>query len=104
VLNERNDIGVEIRSRVSAGSKCYCALGSVMKFKLISRQSKLKIYRTIIKPVVMYASETWVLKEKEIRMISICERKILIWSEGRKETNGKFGVIRYREICMDNGT
>jgi hypothetical protein len=48
-----------------------------MKSKSISGQSKLKIYRTIIKPVVMYASETWVLKEKKIRMLSICERKIL---------------------------
>jgi len=54
-------------------------LGSVMKSKSISRQSKCKkkIYRTIIKPVVMYDSETWVLKEKEIIKLSIWERKIL---------------------------
>jgi hypothetical protein len=45
--------------KVTAGYKCYYALGLVMKS--ISRQSKLKIYHTIIKPVVMYASETWVL-------------------------------------------
>jgi hypothetical protein len=30
-----------------------------------------------MKPVVMYASETWVLKEKERRMFSIWGRKIL---------------------------
>jgi hypothetical protein len=42
-----------------------------MKSKSISRQYKLKIYRAIIKPVVMYASETWVLKEKETRMLNI---------------------------------
>jgi hypothetical protein len=77
VLNEGNYIGVEIRSRVNAGNKCYYALGSVMKSKSISRQSTLKIYRTIIKPVAMYASETWVLKEKEIRTLSIWESNIL---------------------------
>jgi hypothetical protein len=33
VLNEENDVGVEIRSRVSAGNKCYYGLGSVMKSK-----------------------------------------------------------------------
>jgi hypothetical protein len=65
VLNEGNDIGVEIRSRVSAGNKRYYALGTLMKFKLISRQSKLKVYRTIIEPVVMYDSETWVLKGRK---------------------------------------
>jgi hypothetical protein len=85
VLNEGNDIGVEIRSRVSAGNKCYYALCSVTKSKSISRQSKLKIYRTIITPVVMYASETWVLKEKEIRMLSIWERKILRKIYGTKK-------------------
>jgi hypothetical protein len=77
VLNEGNDIGVEIRSRVSAGNRYYYALGSVTKSKSTSRQSTLKIYHMIIKPVVIYASETWVLKEKEIRMLSIWERKIL---------------------------
>jgi hypothetical protein len=38
----------------------------------------------------MYASETYVLKEKEIRMFSIWERKNFeedIWSKGRKEGN-----------------
>jgi hypothetical protein len=51
-----------------------------MKSKSISRQSKLKIYCTIIKPV-----ETWVLKEKETRMLSIWERKILRKIHGAKE-------------------
>jgi hypothetical protein len=54
-----------------AGNKCYYALGSIM------RKSKLKIYRTVIKPIVTYASETWVPKEKEIRMLNVWERKIL---------------------------
>jgi hypothetical protein len=48
----------------------------------------------IIKPV-LYASETWVLKEKEIRMLSIWERKILRYTEQRrKEMNAKFKIIR----------
>jgi hypothetical protein len=58
VLNEENDTGLEIRSRVMAGNKCYYALGSIMRSKSISRKSKLKIYRTVIKPIVTYASET----------------------------------------------
>jgi hypothetical protein len=59
-----------------AGNKCYYALGSIMRSKSISRKSKLIIYRTVIKPIVIYASETSVLKEKEIRMFNVWERKI----------------------------
>jgi hypothetical protein len=96
VLNEGDDTGVEIRSKVSAGNKCYYALGSVTKSKSISRQYKLKIHRTIIKPVVMYAPETRVLKEKEIRMLSIWERKISRKMYGAKKEGKEWeiGVIR----------
>jgi hypothetical protein len=60
-----------------AGNKWYYALGSIMRSKSISRKSNLKIYRTVIKPIVTYASETWVLKEKEISMLNVRVRKIL---------------------------
>jgi hypothetical protein len=77
VLNEENDIGLEIRSKVMAGNKCYYALGLIMRSKSISRKSKLKMYRTVIKPIVIYASKTWALKEKQIRMLNEWERKVL---------------------------
>jgi hypothetical protein len=79
VLNEENDIDLPIRSRVMAGNKCYYDLGSIMRSKSISRKSKLKIYRTVIKPIAIYASETWVLKEKEIRMLNVC---VCVWGGG----------------------
>jgi hypothetical protein len=44
--------------------------------KLLSRKSKLKLYRTLIRPILMYASETWVLKENSIQKLIIFERKI----------------------------
>jgi hypothetical protein len=34
VLNEENDIGLEIRSRVMAGNKCHYALGSEVKINI----------------------------------------------------------------------
>jgi hypothetical protein len=77
VLNEENDIGLEIRSRVMAGNKYYYAPGSIIRSKSISQKSKLKIYRTVIKPIVICASDTWVPKEKEIRMLNVWERKTL---------------------------
>jgi len=41
------------------------------------KQSKLKLYRTVIRPIVTYASETWVLKEVIIQKLLVFERKIL---------------------------
>jgi len=38
---------------------------------------KLKLYRTIIRPIVTYASETWVMNENIIQKLLVFERKIL---------------------------
>jgi len=32
------------------------------KSRLVTKYSKTKLYRTVIRPIVTYASETWVLK------------------------------------------
>jgi hypothetical protein len=47
------------------------------KSRLVTKQSKLKLYRTVIRPIVTYASETWVLKETIIQKLLVFERKIL---------------------------
>jgi hypothetical protein len=38
---------------------------------------KLKLHRTVTRPIVTYASETWVLKETVIQKLLVFERKIL---------------------------
>jgi hypothetical protein len=43
----------------------------------VSRRSKLNLYQTVIRPVVLYGCETWVLKENIIQKLSVFERKVL---------------------------
>jgi len=44
---------------------------------LISRKSNLQIYRTLVRPVVTYGSESWILSMEEERALAVFERKIL---------------------------
>jgi len=44
---------------------------------VIQEFSKLKLYRTVIRPIVTYSSETWVLKETIMQKLLVFERKIL---------------------------
>ena len=37
----------------------------------------MELYRTVIRPIVTYTSETWVLKETVIQKLLVFERKIL---------------------------
>ena len=42
----------------------------------VSRNSKLQIYRTSVRPVVTYGSESWTLTMEEERALAVFERKI----------------------------
>jgi len=55
------------------------------KSRLVTKVSKFKLYRTVIRPIVTYASETWVLKENIIQKLLVFERKILKYLGLRKK-------------------
>ena len=67
----------EIREWIAKGNKAFYANKALFQSKLVSRRSKLKLYQTVIRPVVVYGCETWVLKENIIQKLSVFERKIL---------------------------
>jgi len=48
-----------------------------MKSRALNRSSKLKIYTTLIRPVVTYGCETWTLTSRNEQQLRIFERKIL---------------------------
>ena len=67
----------EIKERIALGTKAYHANQKFFKSRLVTKYSKLKLYRTVIRPIVTYALETWVLKQTIIQKLLVFERKIL---------------------------
>jgi hypothetical protein len=45
--------------------------------RLLSKNLKSKLYRTIILPVVLYGCETWSLTLREERRLSVFENRVL---------------------------
>jgi hypothetical protein len=72
-----NSVEEEIKERTVLGTKAYYANLKFFKSRLVTKQSKLKLYRTVIRPTVSYDSETWILKEAIIQKLLVFERKIL---------------------------
>jgi len=62
IINDNNSIEEEIKERIVLGTKAYYANLNFFKSKFVTKYSKLKVYRSVIRPIVTYASETWVLK------------------------------------------
>jgi hypothetical protein len=49
----------------------------VSMYEYLSRSSQLQIYRTVVRPVVTYGSESRTLTVEEERVLTVFERKIL---------------------------
>jgi hypothetical protein len=54
----QNLIQKEIKRRLNSGNVCYHSVQNLPPFQLLSKNSKIRIYRTIILPVVLYGCET----------------------------------------------
>ena len=57
-LTNKNSIQEEITSRLKVGNACYYRVQNLLSSSLLSKKLKIKIYRTIILPVVLYGCET----------------------------------------------
>jgi hypothetical protein len=65
----------------------------------VSKKSKLKFYRSVIRPIVVCGCETWVLKESIIQRLSVFETEIVRKIFGpTKEYNGIWRIKMNKEL------
>ena len=57
-LTKQNSIQEEIKIRLKSGNACYHSVQNLLYSSLLSKNLKIKIYRTITLPVVLYGCET----------------------------------------------
>jgi len=67
---------------------------------LLSKNLKIKIYRTIILPVVMYGCETWSLTLREERKLRVFENRVLrrIFGPRRDEVTREWRRVHNEEL------
>jgi hypothetical protein len=56
--------------QTTLGNKEYYANQYFFKSRLVSKKSKLKLHWSIIRPIVTYTYETWVLKETRKKQVN----------------------------------
>ena len=76
-LTNQNSIQKEINSRLKLGNACYHSVQNLLSSSLPSKNLKIKIYRTIILPVVLYGCETWSLTLREEHRLRVFENRVL---------------------------
>ena len=76
-LTNQNSIQEEIKRRLKLGNVCYHSVQNLLFSSLLSKNLKIKIYRIIILPVVLYGFETWSLTLREEHRLRVFENRVL---------------------------
>ena len=87
-LTNNNFIQEEIKSRLKLGNVCYYLVQNLLSSSLLSKKLKIKIYRTITLPNVLYGCETWLLTLREKRRLRVFENRVLRKIYGPKRDEG----------------
>jgi hypothetical protein len=86
----------EIKSRLNSGNTCYHSFQSLLSSCPLSGNIKIKIYKTMILPVVLCGCETWPVAFREEHRLGLFENRVLrrIFGPKRNEEMGKWRKLQ----------
>jgi len=91
IMNADNLIEEKIKERIAAGNRSLFVNKKIFQSKLITRKTKERLYHTVIRPLVVYGSECWVLTENIKQKLLVFERRLLRRIFGpTQKTNGEW--------------
>ena len=66
-----------MRVCIRSGNACYHPVQNLLSSRLLSKNLKIKIHRTIILPIVLYGCVTWLLTLQEEQKLRVFENMVL---------------------------
>jgi hypothetical protein len=87
-VTNQNFIREEIKRRLNSGNACYHSVQNLLSSRLLLKNVKIRIYKTIILPVVLYGCETWSLTVREEHKLRVFENRLLRMDERDGLTGG----------------
>jgi hypothetical protein len=100
LINRSNDINQSIKERIEAMDWAYCAGFCLFKNQLIDGSTNVKIYSTLVHPVVRYGAETWSCTVADKNAHRFFERRIFRKVFGPVRDRGEWR-IRHNEVLNE---
>jgi hypothetical protein len=90
----------EIKRRLNSGNACYHSIQNLLSSRLLSKNLRIRIYKTIILPVVLYRCETWFLTLREEHRLRAFENRVLrrIFGPRRDDLTREWTKLRNEEL------
>jgi len=96
----QNSIQEEIKMRLMLRNVCYHLVQNLMSSSVLYKNIKIKMYRSVILPVVLCGCETWSLTLREECRLRVFENGVLrrIFGSKRDEVTGEWIKLRNKEL------
>ena len=82
---------LEVRRRIAMGKSAMGGLTSIWKDRGVTLETKVKLVKVLVFPIVLYGAETWTMRQHERRKIDAfelwCWRRVLRVSWMERKTN-----------------
>ena len=100
--------------RIQSGWKNWKRVSGILCDRRISLRVKGKVYKTVVRPAMMYGAETWAVKKAQENKLDVAEMRILTWMSGvtkldriiilgMKELEGQRRWVKYPRKCRKVG-
>jgi hypothetical protein len=99
-VTNQNLIQEEITRRLNYDNICYHSVQNLLSSRLLSKNLKITIYKSIMLPVVLYGCETWSLILSEEHRLGVFENRVLrrIFGPKRDEVTGERRGLHNEQI------
>jgi len=98
LVNVNFSTTIEVRRRILAGLRAYFSLKNLLSSKKLTRNTKIRIYKALIRPVVLYGSETWNTTKADEEALAVFERKVLRTIYGPTKEGDMFRIRHNDEL------
>ena len=98
LINVNNDNSAEIKKRILMANKGFYGLKRQFRSQFLSIKNKIKLHKSMIRPVLAYGSETWVLSKSDEAILRVFERKILRSIFGPTNDNEEWRIKYNNEL------
>ena len=81
-LAENGDLDAEMTHRIQSGWKNWKIVSGILCDRRISLIVKEKIYKTVVRPAMMYGAATWAVKKAQEKKLDVARMRMLRWMSG----------------------
>jgi hypothetical protein len=76
LINPKNAMIEELKSRIAAGSRCLYSLGQICRSRAVSNAVEIKMCIMVVNTVVVFRDAAWAVSEMDINRPGTWERRM----------------------------